>query len=342
MWLRWRSPENGSGPTRCANTVRGLSHHQPKLEMTLLETTALPCPAPRVTHDPDRQLYVEAFVQRWEGSTRASYRDDLKIFFRWCDDNGIDVYTAHRTHIERYMRYLAEERGNCPSTIRHRIGTLRTFYEICLEDDLTRKNPTRLVRLPKDRIDQNRKIALEPNEFDRLIAAAARSKPVDYALVMIMGICGLRVSEACSLDIETSTRISRAHRMFEFVQKGGETAYVPQPPLVMEAVNRAIGRRMEGPLLIRRDGTRMTRKSADRIIQRLAKVALIETHLTPHVLRHTAAMMAWRAKVPMEIISRSMRHKEIGTTYRYYNRGVVLTNDHSAHVVAGQVYAPTF
>lgn len=332
-------------PRRCANTIRGLATTSLSLELTLLEFTAMPAPGPVEMHELDRELYVEAFVHRWKGNTRASYRDDLKIFFRWCDSHRISVFTAHRMHLERYMRYLDEERNNSPSTIRHRIGTLRLFYEICLDDDEitgTRKNPCRLLRLPKDHIDQNRKIALDPAEFDRLIAAAALSKPVDYALVLIMGVCGLRVSEACSLDIETSTKTTRAHRMFQFVQKGGDTAMVPQPPLVMEAVNRAIGRRTYGPLLIRRDGTRMTRKSADRIVKRLAKVADIETPVTPHVLRHTAAMTAWRAKVPMEIISRSMRHKEIGTTYRYYNRGVLLTNDHSSHVVAGQVYAPDF
>ncbi|OZC60023.1 hypothetical protein CH276_18780 [Rhodococcus sp. 06-470-2] len=309
--------------------------------MTLLESTS-PIPAAPATTPVgiDRAMYVESFVHRWDGNTRKSYRDDLAMFFRWCDTHDINVFTAHRTHLELYMRYLAEERHNCATTIRHRIGTLRLFYEICLDDDLCTKNPTRLLRLPKIKVDQTREVALNGMEFNALIAAAASSRPQEYALIMIMGICGLRVSEACSLDVESSLLMSKAHRMFQFVQKGGDIAQVPQPPLVMQAVDRAIDGRISGPLLLRRDGQRMTRRAADRVVKRLAKKAGIDRPVSCHMLRHTAAMTAYRAKVPMEIISRSLRHKEIGTTYKFYNRGVVLTNEHSSHVVAGQVLAP--
>ncbi|MGV8875504.1 MAG: tyrosine-type recombinase/integrase [Rhodococcus sp. (in: high G+C Gram-positive bacteria)] len=309
--------------------------------MTLLEATVPLAAAPTLTNL-DRQMYVESFVHRWDGNTRASYRDDLKMFFAWCDTHQLDVFAAHRTHLELYMRYLAEERGNCASTICHRIGTLKLFYEIALDDDLVRKNPCRLLRLPKARVDQNRQIALDFQEFNALIAAAAESRPVDYALIMIMGVCGLRVSEACSLDVESSLIMTKAHRMFSFVQKGGDLAQVPQPPIVMQAVDRVIAGRSSGPLLLRRDGSRMTRSSADRVVKRLARKAGIERTVSPHVLRHTAAITAHKAHVPMEIISRSLRHKDIGTTYRFYNRGVILTNEHSSHVVAGQILAPEF
>ena len=308
----------------------------------MLETTVLSSAVSVDVDQADRALYVESFLHRWDGLTRTSYRDDLRMFFAWCDDNRIDVFSAHRTHLERYMRHLAEERGNKPATICHRISTLRQFYEIALDDDLVRKNPCRLLRLPKVRVDQERKISLDSLDFDRLIHTAAAGTPSEYALIMIMGICGLRVSEACSLDIETSLLLAKAHRMFRFVQKGGETALVPQPPVVMQAVDRAIGERTSGPLLLRRDGSRMTRRSADRVVKRLAQKAGIEQTVSPHVLRHTAAMTAFTAKVPMEIISRSLRHKEIGTTYKFYNRGVLLTNEHASHIVAGQIHTPTF
>lgn len=307
----------------------------------MLNATALTAaPVTLVMDAADRALYGEAFLQRWDGNTRLSYRDDLKIFFNWCDNNMLDVFTAHRAHLEMFMRYLKDVRGNGPSTIRHRMGTLRTFYEIALDDDLVRKNPCRLLRLPKVHIDQDRKIALSDRDFERLVWAAAASKPTDYALILLMGVCGLRVSEACSLNVEGVTGIQDAHRMLRFVEKGGGFANVPQPPLVIQAVDRCVGARTSGALLLRRDGSRMTRRSADRVVKRLANAAHIQQRLSNHGLRHTAAMSAARAKVPMEIVARSLRHKDVSTTYKFYDRGVQLTNSHSAYAVAGQIQAP--
>ena len=152
------------------------------------------------------------------------------------------------------------------------------------------KNPCRLLRLPKWWSTRTVRSLSNETSFDRLIAAAAESTRTDYARVLIMGICGLRVSEACSLDVESSLLMKQGHRMFRGVQKGGDTAMVPQPPLVMQAVDRVIARRETGALLRRRDGSRMTRSSADRVIQRLARNAHIETKVSPHVLRHTPAI----------------------------------------------------
>lgn len=289
----------------------------------------------------DRELYAESFLQRWDcENTRNGYRMDLRVLFSWCDAHRLDVFTLHRMHLEIFVRHLAEERGNIPTTIHHRICTISQFYDLAIDDDLSKKNPTRYLKLPKRRQSRAAEKALSPRDFERLVWAAAESNPTEYALVLTLGMCGLRISPACSLDVETSTVIEHAHRVFVYVTKGGDVEHAPQPPAVIQAVDRIIDGRTTGPLFLRRDGSRMTRVSAARIITRLAKTAGIEQNCTPHTLRHTFAVTSLDDGAPLEAVALSMGHKDSSTTYRSYGRRRIPNNQHTSHLVAASIRLP--
>lgn len=284
--------------------------------------------------DLDLEMFVESFLQRWEGNTALSYRDDLRMFLAWCARLGMGPFALRRQHLELYAKYLREERGNAASTIAHRLGTLNTFYEIALDDDLVRKNPMRMVKLPKVRRDLHTKVALTRSEMQAVAKHAYDSSPVDYALVVIMGYTGLRVSEVCSLDVETVLDYSKGHRVMTFVQKGGEVVSVPQPAVVARAIDRVVDGRTSGPLLLRRDGSRMTRTSADRVVKRLARKAGITMTVSPHTFRHTFAVCSIDAGVPLREVQLSLRHRDISTTVAIYDRGRANLDTHASHTLA--------
>ncbi|QLF84845.1 tyrosine integrase [Gordonia phage BBQValindra] len=286
----------------------------------------------------DLDLYIESFLARWESpNTCAAYRQDLTAWLRWCDlHNKHPISDASRPLIEVWMRWLRDERGNSSSTINHRVGTLSQFFELALDDDLVRKNPCRLVRRPRATPDADERIALTRDEMQRLTAAAAASSPSDHALVVLMGYCGLRVSEACGLGVTDCYEIAKAHRCVRFVGKGGKPALVPMPPSVQRAVDAAIACRTTGPLIVRRDGSRMTRRSADRVVKRCAKAAAITAvSVSPHTLRHTFVVSALDAGVSARVAQLSARHADISTTLSTYDRGRQVLDDHAAYAVAG-------
>lgn len=292
--------------------------------------------SPAVARD-ELFLFFESFLMRWESSnTQASYRQDLKIFNLWCDRYGLHPITdIKRTHLELYMRYLKEERGNANSTIAHRIGCLSLMYEVAMDDDMIPKNPARLVRRPKvTQPDQSKRVALTREEAQRLARAAYNSSPTDYALIILMMNLGLRVSEACDLDIGDCLHIAKAHRVLKFVGKGDKPAIIPQPPVVMRALDDVIGDRTEGALLLRRDESRMTRKSADRVVKRCAKAAGIGGHISPHSLRHTFIVGSIDAGADLRLVQLSARHADISTTTRLYDRGRANLDTHTAHALA--------
>ncbi|OZE96118.1 hypothetical protein CH302_16460 [Rhodococcus sp. 15-2388-1-1a] len=306
--------------------------------MTVLNGTALHSaaqPMPVI----DREFYVESFLQRWDGNTRTSYRADLSMFLLWCDTNGFDLFAIRRQHLEMYMRYLSDDRGNCPSTVHHRLGTLKLFYELALDDDLVTKNPARLLKMPKIHRSVNEKVHLDRNELQAVCRTAYDSSPVDYALVVIMGYTGLRVSEVCGLDVGDVLSYSRGHRIMTFVQKGGAQAIVPQPPVVMRAIDAVVDGRTTGPLLLRRDGTRMTRRSADRVCKRVARATGITMNVSPHTFRHSMIVNAIDAGVPLREVQLAARHADISTTIGIYDRGRRNLDTHASHTLAAYLGA---
>lgn len=308
--------------------------------MTALHVTAMPA-APKLS-TLDREFYIEAFLQRWDSeNTRTAYRSDLDILQAWCTANGLDLFGLHRIHLEVFMRHLKNDRDNNENTILHRMGTISQFFELAVDDGLSAKNPTRLLKLPKRPPIDGTSKALSVRDYERLVWAAAESSPTEYALVLTMGMCGLRVSPAISLDVETATVIDQAHRMFVFVNKGGETVGVPQPPAVMQAVDRIIDGRTTGPLFLRRNGSRMTRGSSLKIMKRLGRKAGIAQNLTNHTLRHTFACTSLANGAPLEAVALSMHHKDSSTTFRYYGPKRIANNKHTSHLVAGSIELPT-
>jgi len=91
-------------------------------------------------------------------------------------------------------------------------------------------------------------------QFEALLATARDSaNPYDFALVCLPGLLGLRIFEACGADIANLGE-ERGHRVLRVHGKGGKTVLTPLPPAVARAVDRAVGHRVSGPLLLNRNG----------------------------------------------------------------------------------------
>lgn len=282
----------------------------------------------------ERDLFLESFLHRWEGNSRLSYRADVNMFLRWLDANDLDMFSIKRVHIEMYARYLRDERGNSSSSVVRRIGTLRQMYDIAIDDDLAIKNPVKYAKIPRKQIDLTKKVSLSREEFQRLMHTAYQSSPSEYAMCAVMGYLGLRVSEACQLDVASVLGVSKGHRVITFVGKNNVVAMIPQPPVVLRALDAVIAERKEGALFVRRDGSRMTRSSALKVVLRLGRKAGIEMRCTPHTLRHTMIVNAIDAGVPLRQVQLAARHTDIGTTIKLYDRGRADLDSHAAHSLA--------
>lgn len=305
------------------------------LDMELGMNNALIAGLPKAGTVTTAELAAAGYLARYRGGTRETYRVTLKILWDWCASNGVEVLVGMRRPIlELFARHLEEVRGNSASTVAHHISIVRGFYSFAEIDDYIDKSPATHLRMPRIYRDESRTLGLDRMELGSLIQTARASCPSDGALITLMGMLGLRVSEACNVMIEDYQSIERGHRVLRLVGKGGKPATIPLPVPVIRALDAAAGDRTTGYLLLRRkSGLPMNRKSAALAVNRLCKAANITKKISPHSLRHSFVTACLDAGAPLRDAQIAARHSDPRTTSRY-DRARHNHDRHAVHVVS--------
>jgi site-specific recombinase XerD len=217
------------------------------------------------------------------------------------------------------------------ATVGRRLSTVAGLYRFAVIDGKIDRSPADYVRRPHIS-GESTTLGLDRMELGAFIAqAAAAAGPTDHALACLLGLLGLRVGEACAIDIE-NLDAARGHRTVTVLGKGHKLAVMPLPPRVARAIDQAAGERSHGPLLVTRTGARMDRHGATRIVRRLAKRAGITKHISPHSLRHSFITAALDAGVPLRDVQIAARHADPRTTTRY-DRARENLDRHASYIV---------
>ncbi|GAI06609.1 unnamed protein product, partial [marine sediment metagenome] len=83
-------------------------------------------------------------------STIYDYSKELIRFFNFLSlRNILDINLISTRIVRQYFYYAKEKRGLGPSTISKIIATVKSFFNYLEEEDITIKNPTRKIKVPK-------------------------------------------------------------------------------------------------------------------------------------------------------------------------------------------------
>lgn len=184
-----------------------------------------------------------------------------------------------------------------------------------------------LLRTPGGSVQRPYQVLSEP-EAARLLAAAGASR--DRALVGLLLGAGVRAGELVALDVIDLREDERGDFAVHVrAGKGRKDRLVPIRADVAAVVRRylaASGRTFSspGPLLLsedpakRRADRRMSTRAVGYLLERLCERAAIDAKkISPHSLRHTAALRAIRAGVPLPGVQKFLGHANLATTSRY-------------------------
>ena len=170
----------------------------------------------------------------------------------------------------------AEIRRFRPSTVSRRFSVTAGFYRTCVLDGVLEHSLAEHVRRPA---------AL-------LTAARESQNRYDFALVAMPGLLGLRIFEATGADIADLGE-EHGHRVLRVCGRGTKVVLLPLPPAAGRAIDRAIGNRTRGPVLLNRRGARMDRHAATRRLHQLAQTAGLQV-TRAHPLIPSLSVLPWR------------------------------------------------
>ena len=186
---------------------------------TAAPSTALATIQPAFT-DPER-LALAGYLAGYRGLTREAYALDLRQFTAWCRARSVALFAVRRADIEGFARDL-ETRGRARATVTRRLSTIAGFYRYAVEEELLDHSPAAHVRRP--RVDyESHAVALDRNELGALLVAAGLGSPAEHALISLLALNGLRVSEATGADIE-HLGLERGHRTLTITRRAARSS----------------------------------------------------------------------------------------------------------------------
>jgi len=189
---------------------------------------------------------------------------------------------------------MQEIRRFKPSTASRRFSVAAGFYNTCVIDGLLEHSPAEHVRRPAVPAESPT-LGFTHLQFEALLTAGRQSTdPCDFALAAMLGLLGLRIFEATKVVL------------------------IPLPPAVGRAIDRAIGARTGGPILLNSRGTRMDRHAATRRLRCLADIGGVQVaRAHPHMLCHTSVTTMLDDGVDLRDVQIAARHADPRTTMRY-------------------------
>jgi integrase/recombinase XerD len=271
----------------------------------------------RRTSDDLLRVAVAAYLARYKGLSRAHTDPTFRSSCAGAGERDLDPWAARRVDVELFVRWLQEARRFKPSTVSRRLSVVICFYRTCVIDAILDYSPAAYVCRPSVPAETPT-LGLSHLQFEAMIVAARTSiNPFDFALVAMLGLLGLRIFEACAASIDDLGE-EHGHRVLRVCGKGSKVVLVPLSPAVGRAIDRAVGDRLDGPILLNRTGGRMDRHAATRRLRHLARTAGVRMpRMHPHMLRHTFvrhAALSERCCVSCIIrhVLRSLCHNRLG------------------------------
>jgi integrase/recombinase XerD len=263
------------------------------------------------------RLAVAAYLARFKGSSREHTESDLRCYLAWCSERGLDLLAARRPHLELYIRWMQEIRRFKPSAVSRRFSVTAGFYRTCVLDGTLEHSPAEHVRRPAVPAESPAP-GFTHLQFEALLTAARQSPDrYDFALIVMLGLLGLRIFEATAADIADLGE-EHGHRVLRVCGKGTKIVLVPLPPAAGRAIDQAAGTRTSGPVLLNSRGTQMDRHAATRRLRHLAETARIPvTRAHLHMLRHTFVTTSFDAGAGLRDAQIAARHADPRTTMGY-------------------------
>ncbi len=264
-------------------------------------------------------LWLEAGLSR---NTLSAYRSDLEGFESWLRTQHAVPGTATRAQLQNYLATCVG-RGSRPRTTARLLSSLRRFYQYLLREQLITEDPTALIESPK--LGRPLPKSLTEEQVERLLQAPNAKTALglrDRAMLETLYATGLRVSELVGLAVQQA---NLQVGVVKAVGKGDKERLVPLGEEAIEWLQRYIaesrGELLRGQtsdaLFVTARGTAMTRQAFWHNLKRYTRLAGIETHLSPHTLRHAFATHLLNHGADLRVVQMLLGHVDLSTTQIY-------------------------
>jgi integrase/recombinase XerC len=225
-----------------------------------------------------------------------------------------------------YRGWMAEEaaesHGN--ATRAKKLSAVRSFLRYVEREKGVANAAIGLVASPRARKPLPRALtAVDARAITADIGEVSDSAAIqarDTALFTLLYGCGLRISEALSLD-RGQAPLPGSDAPLRVLGKGGKTRIVPVLAIAREVMARWLAHHPQpapdAPLFLGARGKRLDAAIAQKALRTFRRLNGLPEHATPHALRHSFATHLLAQGADLRAIQELLGHASLSTTQRY-------------------------
>jgi integrase/recombinase XerD len=100
-----------------------------------------------ITAQSSAERLALSFLLGYSGNSRKAYTNDLRAWFAWCAQLGVDPLEARRADVDAYAGWLGETpqpktgKAAAPSTIARRLSAIAGMYQYAVDEGLLDRSP---------------------------------------------------------------------------------------------------------------------------------------------------------------------------------------------------------
>lgn len=287
-------------------------------------------------------FFTDTLAQRRASAhTVAAYRNTFRLLLHHAQrelskaPSALAVTDIDAAFVGRFLHHLEAERGNSVTTRNARLAAIHSLFRYavlrCPEHALLIQ---RVLAIPTARHTTTDVCYLARAETDALLAAPDRTSPLgrrDHLILLVAVQTGLRVSELASLTCADAQLGAGPH--LRCTGKGRKQRCTPLTKSTARLLRQWINERRAAPtepLFPARLGGHLSRDAIADLLAKYLPIAaancptLASKNITPHTLRHTAAMDLLAAGVDTSTIALWLGHASTKATDVYLHADMAL------------------
>lgn len=290
-----------------------------------------------------QSFFTDRLIRQRHASdnTIAAYRDTLRLLIGFVSQqtgkapSNLAITDIDAQTISSFLDHLQTARHNSIRTRNARLAAIHSLFRYAaLIHPEHAQLIQRVLSIPPKRFETNIVTYLTDPEVDALLAAPDQTTWIgrrDHALLVLGCQTGLRSSELTGLTIHDVHLGTSPH--VSCVGKGRKQRITPLTTttvrVLQDWLNEHAGAPTD-PLFLTRRGTALSRDALARLVSRHTATAqtscptLISKNVTPHTLRHTAAMRLLAAGIDSTVLALWLGHASTNSVQVYIHADLAL------------------
>lgn len=286
--------------------------------------------------------------------TVASYRDTFRLLLQFAAlrlkraPSDLRLEDLDTSFLGDFLKHLELDRHNCIRTRNNRLFALHAFFRyVSLNEPAYALHCQRVLAIPTKRYERGPVEFLTEKETAALVASPDPDTWIgrrDRTLLRVAVQTGLRNSEITSLRHQDVEFGSGAH--LRCLGKGRKMRCTPLRQDIAAVLKQWLSEQSgdpDDPVFPSSRGGPLSADAFQRLVARHAAIARLSCSsltgktVTPHTLRHTAAMDLLRRGVDITVIALWLGHESTETTQIYLHADMRLKEQALAHATSNGV-----